>query len=100
MEPGRAGLRGREVPGLILGDSVEHGVPLALVHGVRRGGNNITSSTIIATRTKLPLPPNRLRERHSAPATSRYSLLCANETPWPRLLELVYATPTSGARWL
>jgi len=36
MEPGRAGLRGREVSGLILGDAVEHGVPLALVHDVCR----------------------------------------------------------------
>lgn len=32
MQPGRPGLGGREVPGLVFGDSVEDGVPLALVH--------------------------------------------------------------------
>jgi hypothetical protein len=43
MEPGRAGLRSGEVAGLVLGDPVEHCVPLAFVHEIYLSGNNITS---------------------------------------------------------
>ena len=56
MQPRRTGLPGREVSGLILGDPVEHGVPLALIHGICKAGNNITSQTIIASQANLPSP--------------------------------------------
>ena len=97
MQPGRSGLSGGEVPGLILRDP-ESTVSHWRLFMVSFGGNNITSWTIIASRAKpaVPREPAAGTAFHSRNVTVFVTLRNATCSAGAR----VYATPTSGARWL